>query len=687
MDQSKREEATQLANRIFLSMESPDTELLLREMRKFEIVTDVSQVHSNDQDDDTVGIWTLNKMNQVFERNTKFYRDWSLWSKVHQIPKRKIRAHRIVLLGESVARGYFYDPFFTPAMVLAETLNDPAVGMDVEVVDLAKTDLNLAGLLNLGRQCMQLAPDTVMVFAGNNFLSDLHAEWHGSKMHDKETFEPIVSSFASTGRFSSFRDRFEMEVRNLTNRLIDFFTNISLEKKVNVLFVIPEFNLSDWTITDTGKPLPNLAGGELRDWVQARNAAVTQFKNRDLTEAENVTKRLIQLDPTHPAGYEILAQIKLTLNDVIEARRYFEMALDTSFRSFGRARRFSVIRNTILERSKDTKTLGVIDLAQIFKEHIPGRKEFLDYCHLTTSGIQVSMAHVAHYMLSQVFDKNVRIKGLLKIAASRNPDSRTISRAHFFAAIHNAHYGQSYDIVHHHCAKSLEASADVSKLMELYLDLASRKTSNELCRSFEEIMLQVNEQRYPSGFVHPRESKLLDLKLCEAITTSMESKGIRINTDVARLRKEEHGVEKQTVSLLQSFYCKTDYDVRIGKILPYFQAFSEKSEFYLVTGGKVEVECQITLKSRHCEKGDKLTVDVNGVPVAQIDITNVWNTSIFKISVDNLTDGTNSITLVWPIAGKNERVFSMRKVNRFSDVFDLINFEVGEIYTFTARVC
>src|SRR5882762_7735015 len=40
---------------------------------------------------------------------------WHLWANVQKIPPKGL-ARRVVLIGESVARGHLYDPHFTPAL-------------------------------------------------------------------------------------------------------------------------------------------------------------------------------------------------------------------------------------------------------------------------------------------------------------------------------------------------------------------------------------------------------------------------------------------------------------------------------------------------------------------------------------------------------------------------------------------
>src|SRR5215813_4031402 len=61
---------------------------------------------------------------------------WYLWANVQKIPPKGSR-RRVVLLGESVARGYFYDPQFNPALALQEMFNATCGPAEIQVVDLA----------------------------------------------------------------------------------------------------------------------------------------------------------------------------------------------------------------------------------------------------------------------------------------------------------------------------------------------------------------------------------------------------------------------------------------------------------------------------------------------------------------------------------------------------------------------
>src|SRR5262249_11205096 len=89
---------------------------------------------------------------------------------------------RVLLLGESVARGYLFDPWLTPAVVLERMLNgalreqsgrDPSGGDHtddgIEGVGLARTDLTVREPVPLLPVAPPLEPDALVLFAGNNW--------------------------------------------------------------------------------------------------------------------------------------------------------------------------------------------------------------------------------------------------------------------------------------------------------------------------------------------------------------------------------------------------------------------------------------------------------------------------------------------------------------------------------------
>src|SRR6185437_17005129 len=80
---------------------------------------------------------------------------------------------RVVLVGESVARGYLYDPQFNPASALQTLLVGQLGTGNVDVVDLAQSNQTLQELKVIIGKSLTLAPDVLVIFAGNNWRAQL----------------------------------------------------------------------------------------------------------------------------------------------------------------------------------------------------------------------------------------------------------------------------------------------------------------------------------------------------------------------------------------------------------------------------------------------------------------------------------------------------------------------------------
>src|SRR5579864_2224495 len=120
---------------------------------------------------DRVGIWVRQSEDGHFVRSTEMVDEWLLWANLQQIEK-KGRKLRVILIGESVARGYLYEPEFTPALALRMVL-EARMGKDqVEVIDLARVNLGLS-VIDLALSALALEPDAAIIFSGNNWRCPL----------------------------------------------------------------------------------------------------------------------------------------------------------------------------------------------------------------------------------------------------------------------------------------------------------------------------------------------------------------------------------------------------------------------------------------------------------------------------------------------------------------------------------
>ncbi len=84
-------------------------------------------------------------------------------------PKKSELPLRVAFFGESVAAGYLYAPHLTPARVLEAQLRAVGGESDFEVIDLARTNETLPTLTATVRASLQLNPDVLVLFVGNNW--------------------------------------------------------------------------------------------------------------------------------------------------------------------------------------------------------------------------------------------------------------------------------------------------------------------------------------------------------------------------------------------------------------------------------------------------------------------------------------------------------------------------------------
>src|ERR1700722_1875875 len=86
-----------------------------------------------------VGIWERKQENgqSMFVRSKDKMDEWRHWANVGRIGTKGSKL-RVVFMGESVARGYLYDPLYTPSMALEQMLRHHLGEAAVEVIDLAR---------------------------------------------------------------------------------------------------------------------------------------------------------------------------------------------------------------------------------------------------------------------------------------------------------------------------------------------------------------------------------------------------------------------------------------------------------------------------------------------------------------------------------------------------------------------
>ena len=649
------------------------------------IASDSDATDNNKVDDvatsDMVGIWERKKGSHQFVRRLDKFAEWSLWSTMGKIEPKQGKK-RIVFLGESAARGYLYEPQFTPAMALETILQSQFGKAEIEVLDLARISLGME-IKELAVSAMLLEPDAVIIFAGNNW----------GPIHPRSDLPYLAMALQQEGIPGLKRlieSRFEFTVRTLVKEISSFYK----ERNVPLIWVVPEFNLGDWR--DPVSNAPYLLDNSNREWMVHWEEALASLKEGNIKDAAQLANRMIELDQgVSPAGFYILAACSEQAGDYAAQRKHLESARDSlRWDPTVKAPRPYSITQRVLREESAAHGNELVDLPKIFSEYLKGRvsdrRLFLDYCHLSAEGIQIAMAAAASSILRIFKRGNMPWRALAHHSFA--PTAQMRAEAAFLAAIHNAHWYQSYELVRHYCALALKLSPQIVKVMTCFIDLQTQRTpmlmsepAAELARlelpSIHHYLLRASNQN-------------LDKLLLDAVIDSLKDIGIDMQERVHQRRLKEHSVSFESRNLLDYYYCsgfeKPQEAVlatpdRSAKRQAHFRTHSRESNFFFISDGPYPVRFTLTCRLSHIYLGEReIVVEVNGKHQSLASIDSEWSTWDITVGAEALRAGINEIKIRWPIpvfSGKDAITAAAQYMLR-GEIPELYC-PFGEIHSFT----
>ncbi len=629
-----------------------------------------------------VGIYKREDKNgeTYYHRDVDFKQQWSYYADVPTIPPKSSKK-RVVLLGESVARGFLLDPGYTPAFVLGTLLNANGTKEEYEVIDLAETNLGMPGLRQRFQQCLALEPDLVLFLAGNNWGGDLIS----LVGEEKEQYEKLEAA-AKVGGVGNTKQILENRFAEMVRSFLTEVGDTARQHQFSVIFTIPEFNLLDCRSTPGERFVSKLPVEDMEAWIDARVKTEEYAAKGNFEQCEEHARKMVELDPSHPIGFEFRADNFIKQYKFDEARQCLEMARDTALfcRTNSKPRIFHVIQKTIAEEAPK-HDIEVVNLKEVFKTflngQIPGRDLFLDYCHFTALGIQVGMDPVYRKVLAAFGDQSNDSLQAKDIKADRD----VMALGHLFAAIHNAHWGQSFNILYHHCREALSHSKDMAKTMVYYCDMISRKTSNNLCKSLEKI-IEGNSKldRYIHALIPPRDMKNMELELVEAMSNALKSFGIDLSEYIKKLRITEYGVVNRKVDLLKRFYHASSYDEYLGSKTAFFQARDIYSNFFIVAQTDHEIHLDFTLRLVDIPQGKnaKVSVFFNNHLLTELSASSQWDNYSIAIPAKYVQDDVNHLTIEWPMVSTEPQAEATQ--GETGSILDAVYQVFGEIISLSA---
>jgi hypothetical protein len=604
--------------------------------------------------DDTVGIWRAERDahgETSFVRRADLVDQWGFWANVHRIgPKQERR--RVVLLGESAARGYLYDPHCNVAKALAAMLDAVFGSGVVEVVDLARLALGSAGLFALVNSTVALDPDLVVVFAGNNWRTGMVADLSHAR-------RAAHAGALRDGGIAALKAQCERELVDDVRALLRQLSTTFLSRNVPVVVLVPEVNLADWTDRDV---VPGwLGAGRTATWWARHDALMRARASDDRARAGSIVSELLELDQgTCARSRYLLAELQQASGRATaEVRRNLEEARDASiWNPRTLPSRTSRVMQEALRAEAPRLGVHVVDLPVELASHVdaplPNRRLFLDNCHLSHEGIRVTAAVSAARLAPLLGAATVSPHELLR-ATPLPISSAAEASAHFAAAIINAHWGQNGDVLRFHCERALRSHSGIAGAVEDYIELAVRRAPGWVCAPLERLASR-NERLALTSVVLgnlARQPKLMDRELLESMAALL---GDSAEERLDELRCSEYGGDSVRTPLHEPYFAlrgvgdhEADNLTRtVGGWTDVFRAYTPDSSFALVQERSRAVQLQLCARLDDGQPEGELIVYVNGIEVARTTVGTRWRTWDVKMPANAIRRGINDITVRWP---------------------------------------
>jgi hypothetical protein len=556
----------------------------------------------------------------------------STWSRVDEVPG-KGEARRVVLLGESAARGYLLDPVYTPASVLQQHLDAAADGRRYQCVDLAQTSIELSGLRELVAAAAHLDTDTLVMFAGNNWTISAY------ELGGPDDTALLARALGAGGyrrmRDTLLADVLEPQVRGLLADLL----RLRERAGVHLVVVVPEFNLTGWSPLAAAQAVdvPMLADDALVRWYELRSQALAAVAAQRWDAVGGLTAAMVELDgglspvPGYLTGLALCAG-----GDHAAAREAFERSRDSLCGLIVKylPRTPRIVQDLLVEFCT-AHDVDCVDLRQVLAHDeaspLPDPEYFLDYCHLSDCGIERAMGAVA-----------ARITGRPAGAATPRPlaprplaDDWTRAVSLLLAATYNAFCGQPVDVVRGYLDRALRACPRVRELMASLNSLLARPgpvwASPHLAPLAREPNAAVIFERLSA--YRPDQSRLWSLRECLMdLVGPPEPGGTRGSEELLDIATTALGVG--AVPNYTRPRC-------------YLQATVHTTEVRFLLPAPVDG----VLRLVHRRRGGSarpVRLALNGAELGAFVAGRLWATSEFPVPEHATRSGINLLRLTWP---------------------------------------
>ncbi len=558
---------------------------------------------------------------------------------------------RVVLFGESAAAGYLYAPHVTPARVLQTQLQEIGGESNFEVIDLARTNETLGGLAETVRASLQINPDVLVLFAGNNWnlLETPEVSPYAPSVLARQRYGHALRENGIAGPIRQAEER----LRERADVALGAISEIAWTVRVPVIVVIPEVNLIDW---ETRQPPVWLPGDGAARWHILYAESIEKLDRKDFRGALETAQSLVDLDGCS-SSWRLLARACLGLGDHEAAHRACLAEIDAAryaTLAFLSAPQVTTQARELLREATRRHGFIPVDLREIF--NLPDRRLFLDYCHLTLEGIHLAMAAVTAQVLnlSGMIEEDQDWQSLLPRLSPPSISPEAEATARFGAAIHTAHRllptGSKRPILEHWCEAALDASPGIADTM---LDLVAAR-----CAPCPAVLTAAQQRNLSSPYrltlQHGWRWDHLDADLIEAIRAVLERRGHRASEIIDRLLLEHLALREEGTELLDPIYLWEPLERFYPEVMDFADLARRatlrcpwpETSFCLICEGDRDVDLEITLR---VPVAGPVRIAVNDREIGGIEAAERWTRRALRTDRKNLRRGLNRLTLRWPL--------------------------------------
>lgn len=609
------------------------------------------------QDGQRIGCWTRQGTTLKRDLVSDSFHFWADIQEIEISPDREL----IVLIGESAARGYFYDPVFSPAEGIERLIATVVPQTRFQVLDLGRTNASMEEISNLLREVATLRPRVIVIWAGNN--------WFPLEDGVRTGAADVIHAIREGAAALELRTCFENIHKRRVQAFIAEAAAIIQEINAQGILVIPEFNLTGW-FDALSEPPPIECERRVR-WIETRKRLLEAETSADRQE---LADELISIDEgLGSLGLHVKGQ-----EDPVCARVLLEQSRDAElWPKSPRCHRFT---GSELRERGATQGFSVVDLPRLLAggnhESLPARELFLDYCHHSHKGLQLVCALIAETIL-QVW---LGISTVLKTTAVQTltVPAEIEACAQFLAAIHNSAHRQSKDTLDRHIERALEICPKVATNIREYI--YQRLAHAPAAFATGHLWDRQTERYFGTGGLR---QTALDVNLLNLLL------GKQLNYQRTFDLFARHALSKKPIDLLAPQYGQLVHmdETQLEKCAHHRNRRSVSS-FLIILDKTAPVNLDLSYRTPGAAAPAAINMTCSGQTVVLLDASRSWKRVRLTIPAVALKPGINQLNMEWPGSDLDHR----KILAHYAEALELGESPaspypiLGEIFTFRASL-